>query len=251
LGAEARNVYRCAVAAQLAYLSAHSLEAEAKRVGFTLVARLDRGRNNGVVLDLPGVRIVAFRGTDEAADWRTNLNLLPRSTPWGRVHRGFQDATASFWPDVAARVREATAAGQKIWVTGHSLGGAIATLAAVRLFGSNEATVDLLCTFGQPPVGGSRFCTHCQEKFGERYIRCVNHTDAVADDVSLWREHSGTLWYFDVDGVLHHTVSWRRSAADHVRAPQMYGGLSQFGAHGMAKYLPLLRSLVETDAASD
>jgi len=135
-----------------------------------------------------------------------------------------------------------------VWITGYSLGGAIALLASIRLLASDATAVDRLCTFGQPAVGSSTLCAHCDEALFDRYIRCVNHTDAVADPVSMWREHTGALWYFDVDGRLHHEVTWRQNLADHIDAPRRLGGLSQIAAHSMAAYLPLLQSLVDTRA---
>jgi len=242
----ASQVYRCAVAAGLAYLDGGELQSKAADARFALVAAIQRGTHNSLVLDDDGVRLLAFRGTDRTNDWRTNLDLWSRSTPWGRVHRGFQDAVSTFWPEVDHHIREGVGTGRRIWLTGHSLGGALALLAAARL-ATDTIVVDRVCTFGQPAVGGWAFCRQCGESFGTRYIRCVNHTDVVADDLTFWRRHSGTLWYFDVDGALHHEVTFRRGLLDHVLAPHRFGGLSQFNAHSIARYLPLLRSLAEPE----
>jgi len=187
-------ILRCATAATLAYLEASQVAIDAPASGFSVVAPLKRDHNYGVVLDEPDVRVLAFRGTDECGDWLTNLKLVPRHTAWGLVHAGFDDATTSFWPEIPRRVREARDAGRRVYFTGHSLGGAIALLAAAKLVERTEGDVDLLCTFGQPAVGGGTFCNRCREAFGDKYIRCVNHTDAVADDASFWRERAGTLW---------------------------------------------------------
>ena len=242
----ALQVYRCAVAASLAYLDGGDLQSQAAQARLVLVAAIQRGSHNALVLDDDGVRLLAFRGTDERNDWRTNLDVWFRSTPWGRVHRGFQDAVTTFWPEVDAHVRDGINGGRRIWLTGHSLGGALALLAGAR-FAAYNVIADRICTFGQPAVGGSAFCRRCENAFGARYIRCVNHTDAVADDLTFWRQHSGALWYFDVDGALHHEISFRRGLLDHVLAPHRFGGLSQFSAHGIAKYLPLLRSVAERE----
>jgi hypothetical protein len=246
---DARRVLRCAIAANLAYLDADRVATEAGVAGLSVVAPLNRDHNYGVVLEEPGVRIIAFRGTDEWADWLTNVNVLPRRAAWGYVHSGFAQAADTFWPEVPSRVQEARHAGCQVWFTGHSLGGAIAMLAAAKLMCGNEGDVDLVCTFGQPPVGDSAFCSGCDQAFGGRYIRCVNHTDGVAD--AIFREHTGTLWYFDVTGRLHHEVPFGVSLSDHVSAPRVLGGLSMFVAHQMAGYVPLLQGLVdEADGAA-
>src|SRR3954462_2239964 len=101
----ASQVYRWAVAARLAYVDGSELRSQAAEAGCAVVAAIERGSHNAVVLDEDGVRLLAFRGTDGANDWRTNLDVWFRSTPWGPVHRGFQDAVTTFWPDVAEHVR--------------------------------------------------------------------------------------------------------------------------------------------------
>src|SRR5262245_52353554 len=101
----ARQVYRCAVAAGLAYLEGTELQSQAAAAGCALVAAIQRGTHHALVLDDGSARLLAFRGTDRVDDWRTNLDVWFRSTPWGRVHRGFQDAVSTFWPEVDEHVR--------------------------------------------------------------------------------------------------------------------------------------------------
>lgn len=242
---EAAIAYRCAAASRLAYAGPEPLPEEVAQAGLTLVERLTRGSHVALVLDARDLRFIAFRGTDDRADWRTNLDMLFRGTPWGGVHRGFQRATERFWPDIEQHVRAARAAGREVWATGHSLGGALALLSAAKLLCADPASVSGVCTFGQPPVGGAAFCRDCDRHLGDRYIRCVNHTDAVADAPILFRRHAGRLWYFDVDGRLHQEVSFRRLALDAMAAPRRFGGLSQFAAHGMDRYLPLLKAAAD------
>jgi pimeloyl-ACP methyl ester carboxylesterase len=231
---------RCAQASWLAYFDAAALPAEAAAARFTLVDALTRGSNAAIVVDQSDLRIVAFRGTDECADWWTNLNILFRKAAWGRVHRGFCLAAERFWPDVQRHVREARSDGRRVWVTGHSLGGAIAVLAAGKLLADEADAVEGLCTFGQPPVGGRTFRVNCNRVLGERYLRIVNHTDSIVEQ-GLFCEHAGRLWYFDADGRLHHDMSFRRSLRDMWAANRRLGGLYMFGAHNMKKeYLPLL-----------
>lgn len=233
---------RCAQASLLAYLEADALAANAPASGFTVVDALTRGPNAVIVVDhQDGLRIVAFRGTDEYADWWTNLNILLRKSAWGRVHRGFCLAAECFWPEVHHHVREGRSQGRRVWVAGHSLGGAIAVLAAAKLLAEDADTVAGLCTFGQPAVGSRSFRIQCDRVLGERYVRVVNHTDTVVDK-SLFSRHAGRLWYFDADGRLHHDMSFRRSLRDMLAANNRFGGLYMFSTHNMQEYLPLLES---------
>lgn len=72
---------------------------------------------------------IAFPGTDNADCWLADLNALPMSVPGiGDVHRGFWQA----WEAISVPVLAAIA-GQPVTLVGHSLGAAIALLAAAEM----------------------------------------------------------------------------------------------------------------------
>lgn len=147
---------------------------------------------------------MAFRGTDERADWWTNLRLIPETTPWGRVHQGFQQAANAFWPELAQHAREATERQERLWITGHNLGGAMAMLAAARLTAEEGTDLDGLYTYGQSPAAYRRFARRVQRTLQDRYFRFVNYRDAVVHlALGELSEHVGQLFYFDRQGVLH------------------------------------------------
>jgi len=233
----------CARASLLAYSAGPPLLQSATSAGFTVTAELTRGANFAAIVDRPGLRIIAFRGTDDVRDWLTNLNFLWRKSPWGLVRRGFWDAARSFQPDVEQAVAEARAAGQRVWVTGHSMGGAIAVMTVARLAAVDPALIDGLCTFGQPPVAGVVFRLRCDEVLGDRYIRLVNHTDAVVEAATLLAAHCGWLWYFDATGRLYHKRPFKVGITDQWNANRKLGGLYMFAAHGLEGYLEPLGKL--------
>ena len=240
-GCSLLNASACAQAAVLAYSDESAIDAGARALGFDRVRPFRRSANYAAVLVREDVIVVAFRGTDDWGDWLTNLNVLFKKSPLGYVHRGFMKATESFWPELAGYVREARTRDQAVWVTGHSLGGALAVLTSIKLYLEEAIPIAGLYTFGQPPVGttgfGSRFTERCS--FG--LYRFVNHTDAVSDVPILGREHMGTVRYFDVSGKLWEgTPPFKVALMDHVRAPHLHGGRSQFLAHSIAKYAELI-----------
>ena len=78
--------------------------------------------------------VVSFRGTESVEDWMTNLNFDLVDGPLdGRVHEGFWTSLSSVWQQVEMTISRFRAGGSKsIWITGHSLGAALATLGAAK-----------------------------------------------------------------------------------------------------------------------
>lgn len=88
-------------------------------------------------------------------------------------------------------------------LTGHSLGGAIATIAAAEWQG--ERDVAAVYTFGQPRVGRADFADFIRRHYGENIFRFVNNRDVVTR-VPPWNEHVGALRRFNADGDLHEAI---------------------------------------------
>ena len=123
-----------------------------------------RGAATGFVARKADHVILAFRGTaatDEEwnqvlVQWLANLNYAQVEGANGRLHQGFVEALDLAWVTIRKRLREAMTPGCKLWVTGHSLGGALATLAAARLAEESMAP-EAVYVFGSPRVGDKTF----------------------------------------------------------------------------------------------
>jgi triacylglycerol lipase len=142
--------------------------------------------------------VVAFRGSeapttlDGLKDWLlTNANnylILPEGksgTDFAaagvgtRFHRGFLDALEMIWGPLFAAVDQAQKTNERpLWVTGHSLGGAIALLAAWR-FQRNFLAVHEIITFGAPMIGNDAAAKAFEQEFSGKIFRFVDFEDLV------------------------------------------------------------------------
>ena len=143
---------------------------------------------------------VVFRGTEPLSwdDIKSDLKIRRTKVPTGFVHRGFKDALEMVWEHIAnwlVSVKQ-----PNVFFCGHSLGGALATLAASRW---NTDTTHLY-TFGSPRVGGEKFVKSFNTN--HRY-RFRNNNDIVTRVPPEWLGYKhasgnqGHFIYFDVDGL--------------------------------------------------
>lgn len=126
-----------------------------------------------------GQALVALRGTDSLADGLTDATIGAATGPTGSaVHSGFNTTWNSFAPSVQTFFRSHRP--PVIHCVGHSLGGALATLAADYLSANTGALVELY-TFGSPRVGGLAFARELSRRLTSDRIHRVYHpADPVA-----------------------------------------------------------------------
>lgn len=166
----------CAELSRLAYAPEHVARQSLATIGFQLETWLGgwaeaRGTNGFVATSADGgLTIVAFRGTEmgKLDDLISDVNVLPAE--WGdgaaRVHAGFLRALSP----VREAVRAALAGRGQVVFTGHSLGAALATLAAADHRGRQPA----LITFGSPRVGDRRFARLLSDLTVHRVVDCCD-----------------------------------------------------------------------------
>ncbi|CAG9986828.1 unnamed protein product [Clonostachys byssicola] len=125
--------------------------------------------------------IFAARGTASNQNWETNLNFALVNSllvPGGKFHLGFYNAWIELSPDVRAAIDKAQALHPdfRLNVVGHSLGGAIAAVAAAHLRGDGYE-LDLY-TYGQPRVGNDIISDYISQSPGKLY-RVTHEADPV------------------------------------------------------------------------
>ena len=154
--------------------------------------------------------VLVFRGTNALQDWLTNLNGKPVDWPGGgKVHEGFKEAIDLVWDEVSKCLDAVTL---PIFYAGHSLGAALATLAASR------RAPRAVYTFGSPLTGDKIFASTLP---GSGIYRVVNNRDAVTTVPPLGFDHVGELHYITHDGGMlvnpdDDTVARDRLKRDHL-----------------------------------
>jgi hypothetical protein len=193
-----RNSLYLARACELAYLP-EALARPRYRAELGLETRLFSRDNTQVYVGGDAANIVvAFRGSeaptslDGFKDWLlTNANnflILPEGRigsdfaaagVGARFHRGFMSALADIWdPLLAAVEAELKKAPRPLWVTGHSLGGAIALLASWRLM-RNFLEVHQVVTFGAPMIGNQEAAEAFAKELPGKIHRYIDDPDPV------------------------------------------------------------------------
>jgi pimeloyl-ACP methyl ester carboxylesterase len=81
------------------------------------------------------------------------------------------------WPKIQAVLKAATPT--KIFVTGHSLGGALAVLTAEKINTVLPGRVRAVYTFGMPRTGDRNFATGYNQSLGARTYRLAHGNDVV------------------------------------------------------------------------
>jgi hypothetical protein len=206
---------------------------------------------HGFVADLGGDLLLAFRGTANVANWLTDSHIIQVEDPAypGKVHRGFAGALEGMWPTVKG-LMPPPGPGRAVWVTGHSLGGALASLAAVRLLREGYRVAGTY-TYGSPRVGDLAF----YEGYEPVNYRFVNNNDVVphvpletlllgvpgVGMLPVVYKHVGTLKYLDRHGRLGEGMSgWAAKKEFMLNALFRAGGVPGLTAvddHHIANYV--------------
>ena len=152
-----------------------------------------QGHINGYVLKAHGATYIFIAGTDEFKDVVTDIRLAPSrfngESSNIKVHVGFEDAYRS----IESLLMNYCKNEKNVIIAGHSMGGAIATLAAYKLARTVQSVTCV--TFGSPRVGNRAFIKNFNKIVKSSY-RIVYRNDVVTKFPKLlfWYRHVDTLY---------------------------------------------------------
>ena len=180
---------------------------------------------SGIALTSKQHNILVFRGTQTQAEWLQNLNAkqvkydASDGKDYGVVHEGFLGLTRKLNPDPVAIAKQLDPT-IPCYITGHSLGAAVATLVAMEIARQVPQLKDQiqLYTFAGPRVGSPEFVKAHSQLIPNSY-RIVNLADSVplVPPVSMGNSytHVGQKWAFLAqleDSLLNHVVDTYQTA---------------------------------------
>jgi hypothetical protein len=208
------------------------------------------------------VGILSFRGTEptNAINWLTDTDVILRSLGDGQVHRGFYTNVQAIWEEISDKLTTAMEPRSKgngngasadfapmecLYITGHSLGAAMAVIAAAKIHSSGSPQLKRalrgIYTYGQPAVGDRSFSAQCSQWFGSRLYRHVFAFDAVA---RLPPSSTGKFVHFGVERVAANSShSWMTRERAATQAPLVLAAIAISGLSFVVRRVPLLMKL--------
>ncbi len=192
--------------------------------------------------------VLAFAGTDDIKDLKNNAKTWSEPVDDQacgkqlRFHSGFHKAAMEVINDdngaLIAHLSELQGQGKKVYITGHSLGGALAVITA---YYAKTATkpIDLagVYTFGQPFTGDDDFQSCYDEKLKDRTFRFVSDKDVIPKTrLDNSYRHVGLFLFFNETGDLQNS-----KPSDYAGDFMSFAKSNLLNAHSMSSYYSLLK----------
>lgn len=151
--------------------------------------------------------IITFRGTqpNQLSDLLADLNTIPKRNGPGFVHSGFRKEARKLYDMVFDFIKSYP--NRQIYITGHSLGAAMATYIAQEIKW-NGLGDPILYTFGSPRLGSHDF-VHAMNIQHYRYVNCLDIVTHVPP-TALGFMHHGKLNYINYYGFVRNLTRWQK-----------------------------------------
>jgi len=203
-----KHSHLMAKVANAAYLDLHQAREEFSSLEFSHCQFIQKDGAQAYIISNKDMVVLAFRGTEpsEISDIKADLNAFPDRAVngCGLVHNGFQEEVNKIWDDICVCLRHMQPS-KDFFITGHSLGGAMATIATSRM----RSRVQALFTFGSPRVGTRKFVESIKYV---PHFRFVNNNDIVTSvpPAILGYRHTCKPQYINHYGEIRPCTYWQR-----------------------------------------
>jgi len=256
-----RRAYWLAEAALLAYSEEAPVRAAVQQWGLDLAyffVEVEACQGYLAVSADKKIAVLAFRGTEKKLeDWQVDTEFKFVKSPIGpgQTHYGFTSELNLVYDKLAAKLQERLGPDTLLYLTGHSLGAALATLMAARLVKAQKNYgVHSVHTFGSPRVGDLDFAKDYELALGHCTYRVVNAEDLVTrvppriiPGEPRHYEHVGQIVFFDSDGDLQLNAGfWERFLNTVINAVQDFRDeiKTSIKDHSMELYVRLLKKVI-------
>jgi len=159
---------------------------------------LSAGSMLGYALAIDDTVVLCFRGTeiDDPSDVLQDLKFIRSRKSGGSIHGGFDSGYMGMHKQVLKFLEQHKPA--RVWITGHSLGGALSVVCAYHLLQDTDFTIAGIMTFGQPMTVSKDLAATLDSQLGDKYVYFINDMDPVARAVEPY-VHFGFMVHY-VDG---------------------------------------------------
>ncbi len=232
---------------RLAYAAPDAVEGSVYEAGLDQCLFIARDGAEAYVLGNRFDCIIVCRGTEpnQWNDIKADANAWTVASEVGRVHSGFHTEVNELWPLLEQQIKENQ---RPMWFSGHSLGGAMAAVCAVRCkISPIPSNPQAIFSYGAPRVGDRSYTSFLKVK----HYRWVNNNDIVPRVPPRWLgyRHMGQEIYINRHGRVSNLRSWLRVRDRFwgLLATLRLWKLDYFSDHSMLDYIGHIRSHYEDE----
>ena len=141
-----------------------------------IIDTFDKNGTQAILLEDKNYIFLGFRGTEPTSmkDIKSDINAITIACEsGGEIHKGFNKAFNEVYIEIQKTLDKSGYKEKPLFITGHSLGGALATIAAKKL--THKGGIAACYTFGSPRVGNIEWISNIKTPI----YRTVNAMDPV------------------------------------------------------------------------
>ena len=213
---------------------------------FISISGVDKNSAQAALIEHEDYLCMAFRGTDEFSDWLDNINAFSTKELFGEFHRGFWNSVEDVWRPINKKFRYLQKKNKRpLFITGHSLGGAMATIAAAKLIHEDKPFTSVY-TFGQPRALSRETAQTFNVECKSRFFRFHNNNDIVTRVPArlMGYSHVGSYLYITEEKEIHQEVGFWFKFLDQIEGvikDIKESGFDSIKDHDMNEYLKAIK----------